>query len=275
MDTVNLLGLSFDNLTVPEAVTRLLERSPASPFVYVVTPNADHIARLSRVRELVPVYEEAWLCLLDSHVIANFARLFGVPAPKVSTGTDVTALLLSSLLIQDVAIIGFNPLHLPALRERCPTTNFILHTPPMNLLKNPVAFAAARDFAVETKARFTLIGLGSPLQELLAQSIAAAPNATGIGLCIGGALEFCSGVAPRAPVWMQRAGLEWFHRLVRNPRRLARRYLIENPPVLFSLAYEGLRSSWLAVSRHRISPAPVRPEKRARWPEISRLPDDP
>jgi hypothetical protein len=74
---------------------------------------------------------------------------------------------------------------------------------------------------------------------------------------------------------MQRAGLEWFHRLVRNPRRLARRYLIENPPVLFSLAYEGLRSSWLAVSRHRISPAPVRPKKRARWPEISRLPDDP
>ena len=184
----------------------------------------------------------------------NVARLFRVPAPQVSTGTDVTALLLSSLLVQDVAIIGFNSMHLPALQDRCPSANFILHTPPMNLLQNPVAFAAARDFAIKTKARFTLIGLGSPLQELLAQAIAAQPDATGVGLCIGAALEFCAGVKPRAPVWMQRAGLEWFHRLVRNPHRLARRYFIDSPPVLFSLAYQGLRSSWLrAISRPQVS----------------------
>jgi UDP-N-acetyl-D-mannosaminuronic acid transferase (WecB/TagA/CpsF family) len=239
MDTVDLLELSFNNLSVAEAVTRLLERNPALPFAYVVTPNADHIARLRRFKALVPVYQGAWLCLLDSHVIANVAALFGIPAPHVSTGTDVTALLLSSLLSQDVAIIGFNEIYLAALQERCPATNFILHTPPMNLLQNPEAFAAARDFAVKTNARFTLIGLGSPLQELLAQAIAAHPNSTGIGLCIGAALEFCAGVKPRAPAWMQRAGLEWLHRLVRDPRRLSRRYLIDNPPVLLSLIREA------------------------------------
>jgi N-acetylglucosaminyldiphosphoundecaprenol N-acetyl-beta-D-mannosaminyltransferase len=254
MDTVNLLELSFNNLSVPEAVTRLLGRNPGLPFAYVVTPNADHIARLRRFRELIPVYQGAWLCLLDSHVIANVAGLCGVPAPQVSTGTDVTALLLSSLLSQDVAIIGFNPTYLPALQDRCPGTNFILHTPPMNLLKNPEAFAAARDFAVETKARFTLIGLGSPLQELLAQAIAVHPNSTGIGLCIGAALEFCAGVKPRAPAWMQRAGLEWFHRLVRDPRRLSRRYLIDNPPVLLSLVQEAFRlSGTQTVSRSQLS----------------------
>jgi N-acetylglucosaminyldiphosphoundecaprenol N-acetyl-beta-D-mannosaminyltransferase len=244
MDTVNLLGLSFNNLGVPEAVTMLLERNPAAPFAYVVTPNADHIARLARSPELIPLYRGAWLCLLDSNVISNMARLFRVPAPQVCTGADLTAVLLSSSLAQQVAIIGFSQAHLAALRERCPAANFILHTPPMNLAANPVAFAAARDFAITAKAQFTLIGLGSPLQELLAQAIAAQPNATGIGLCIGAALEFCAGVKPRAPVWMQHAGLEWFHRLVRNPRRLARRYLIDNPPVLFSLAYEGIRSPW-------------------------------
>lgn len=241
MDTINLLELSFNDLSVPEVVTRLLERNPALSFAYVVTPNADHIARLRRFRELFPVYHGAWLCLLDSHVIANIANLFGVSTPQVSTGTDVTALLLSSLLSQDVAIIGFNPTYLPALQERCPATNFILHTPPMNLLKNPEAFAAARDFAVKTNARFTLIGLGSPLQELLAQAIAAHPDSTGIGLCIGAALEFCAGVKPRAPAWMQRAGLEWFHRLVRDPRRLSRRYLIDNPPVLLALVRESFK----------------------------------
>ncbi len=256
MDTVNLLGLCFNNLNAPETVSMLLERNPAAPFAYVVTPNADHIARLARLPELLPVYKGAWLCLLDSQVISRAARLFRLPVPRVSSGADVTAVLLSSLLIQNVAIIGFSQAHLAKLRQRCPSANFLLHTPPMNLAANPEAFAAARDFAVKAKANFTLIGLGSPLQEMLAQAIAAQPNATGIGLCIGAALEFCAGVKPRAPVWMQHAGLEWFHRLVREPRRLARRYLIDNPPVLFSLAYAGLKTPWLEiVARTRAAPA--------------------
>lgn len=259
MVTVDLLGLSFDDLNVPETVTRLLDRSPSAPFAYVVTPNADHLARLRRLPALVPIYQGAWLRLLDSHLIFNLARLCRLTAPRVATGTDVTALLLSSLLTQDIAIIGFSAKHLPALQERCPNANFILHTPPMNLLQNPQAFAEARDFAVRAKARFTLIGLGSPLQEVLAQAIAAHPDATGIGLCIGAALEFCAGVKPRAPVWMQRAGLEWFHRLIRNPRRLSRRYLIDDPPVLFSLIGESFRTPWSeAVPGSRLGQRPNR-----------------
>ncbi len=251
MVTVNLLGLSYNNINVHETVSRLLERSPGAPFAYVVTPNADHIARLRKKPGLVWLYEAAWLRLLDSHVIFNFSRLLGVATPQVATGTDVTALLLASLLAQDVAIIGFSAAHLQALRMRCPNANFILHTPPMNLLQNPSAFAAARDFAVQTKARFTLIGLGSPLQEMLAQAIAAQPDATGVGLCIGAALEFCAGVKPRAPIWMQRAGLEWFHRFSRNPWRLSRRYLIDDPPVLLSLLGESFKPYWPDIAPHR------------------------
>ena len=244
MVSVNLLGLHFDNLNVPETVERLLGRDPASPFTYVVTPNADHIARLRKIPALRPIYEAAWLCLLDSRVIFNLARFLGVPAPQVATGTDVTALLISSLVQQDVAIIGFSAAHLAALQERCPNANFILHTPPMNLLRNPAAFAEARDFAVQTNARFTLLSVGSPLQEMLAEAIAAQPDATGIGLCIGAGLEFCAGVKARAPLWMQRAGLEWLHRVAHNPWRMARRYLVDDPPVLLSLIGESLKSYW-------------------------------
>lgn len=244
MVSVNLLGLNFDDLNVPETVTRLLDRNPSAPFAYVVTPNADHLARLRRSPALVPIYEAAWLRLLDSHLLFNLARFCRVPAPQVATGTDVTALLLSSLLSQDVAIIGFSTEHLPALQERCPNARFILHTPPMNLLQDPIAFREARDFAVRTNAQFTLIGLGSPLQELLAQAIATDPGARGTGLCIGAALEFCAGVKPRAPAWMQRAGLEWLHRLARNPGRLYGRYLIQDPPVLFSLLRAAFKSYW-------------------------------
>ncbi len=244
MVTVNLLGLGFADMNVPETVNRLLSRDPEAPFAYVVTPNADHIARLRRLPALEPVYENAWLRLLDSHFLSNLARLWRVPAPRVATGADVTALLLSSLMSQDVAIIGFGPEHLPSLRRLYPNANFILHAPPMNLLHCPEAFLKARDFAVRTNAPFTFIGLGSPLQELLAQAIASHPDAKGIGLCVGSALEFCSGVKPRAPLWMQQAGFEWFHRLVQEPRRLFRRYLIDDPPVLFALLGEAFKNLW-------------------------------
>jgi N-acetylglucosaminyldiphosphoundecaprenol N-acetyl-beta-D-mannosaminyltransferase len=245
MVTVNLLGLCFDDLSVAATVTKLLKCHPGSSFAYVVTPNADHIARLYRVPALAPIYENARLCLLDSHLIANVARLFHLPTPQVATGTDVTALLLSSLVVQTVAVIGLSPAYLPTLQERCPATNFIHHTPPMDLLQNPEVFTAARDFAVKTKVHFTLIALGSPLQELLAQAIAAEPGATGVGLCIGAVLEFCAGVYATRAAMDAAGGLEWLHRRVRSPRRLTRRYLIDSPPVLFALGFEGVRPAWL------------------------------
>jgi hypothetical protein len=128
------------------------------------------------------------------------------------------------------------------------------HAPPQNLLRDDLAFRRARDFAVRANARFTFIALGSPLQELLAYAIALQPGITGIGLCIGASLEYCAGI-PRAPAWMQRSGLEWLHRLARNPGRLAIRYLANDPPVLFALLAEQLRRT-ASRSRPRQSPQP-------------------
>ena len=89
-------------------------------------------------------------------------------------------------------------------------------------------------------ARFIFLAVGSPRQEMLAAAIQATGRATGIGLCIGASLEFIAGAQPRAPAWMQRTGLEWLHRLGRDPRRLARRYLIDSPAILPMLLRERL-----------------------------------
>jgi N-acetylglucosaminyldiphosphoundecaprenol N-acetyl-beta-D-mannosaminyltransferase len=60
-------------------------------------------------------------------------------------------------------------------------------------------------------------------------------------LCIGASLEFIAGAHRRAPHWMQRAGLEWLYRLGSDPRRLARRYLINCPPIVGLLWRERMR----------------------------------
>jgi exopolysaccharide biosynthesis WecB/TagA/CpsF family protein len=238
MDTVNLLGLAFDDLDVDDVVQALLTRSRHARFVYIVTPNADHLARLKRQPRLRMVYDAAWLRLLDSQMLKNVAHGLGLEAPHVATGADISQALLEELDHQDVAVIGLDPAFLPALRGAYPRVNFIHHAPPQNLLHDEIGFRKARDFAVRTAAPFTFIALGSPLQELLAYAIAQQPGSRGIGLCIGAALEFRAGAAARAPAWMRKSGLEWLHRLIANPRRLGRRYLVDDPPVLFDLLAE-------------------------------------
>jgi exopolysaccharide biosynthesis WecB/TagA/CpsF family protein len=110
----------------------------------------------------------------------------------------------------------------------------------MALNDNPVARTAAARFAVDAGARFTLIAVGSPQQELIAAEIRDIDNGRGTGLCIGASIDFLAGREKRAPLWMQRLALEWLYRLLGNPARMWRRYLVEGPRI-FLLAWRFRR----------------------------------
>jgi len=181
------------------------------------------------------------LCLLDSQLIGIVAKALRLPRPRVVTGVALTERLLDRLAGERVAIIGLRRSDLAFLRVRYPEIDFIHHLPPMGLLEDPAAFRRARDFGVNVRARFTFIAVGSPVQELLAYAIVVRRSATGVGLCVGSALEYCAGTRPRPPSWMQRGGLEWLYRLIHSPGRLASRYLIQDPPVLYALAADAVR----------------------------------
>ncbi|OYV42080.1 MAG: hypothetical protein B7Z75_14260 [Acidocella sp. 20-57-95] len=274
---VNLLGHNFNNLNPTKVVDELLARPRHWRFTYIVTPNADHLARLRRQPNLQLVYDAAWLRLLDSKFIGLIARLLRIPTPQVATGTDITAALLARLGPHTIAIIGMSKAAFTALQARYPHLHFVHHQPPQNLLSDQLGFRRARDFAVRTNAHFTFIALGSPLQELLAYAIACQPHAMGVGLCIGIALEFCAGTQPRAPAWMRQAGLEWLHRLILNPRRLARRYLIQDPPIIAELLRQKVHQ-WRhgqpppAAPAAISAPGPYPPPPPA---PLQKTPDDP
>nr|WP_294529461.1 WecB/TagA/CpsF family glycosyltransferase [uncultured Rhodopila sp.] len=234
MRTLSLLGLDFASLDVAGAAALIAGRPADAPFAYVVTPNADHLVRLEGEAGLREVYRQAALCLLDSRVVARLARLFGLPAPPVVTGSDLTAHLLLHHLEpgERIAIIGLSPDCLPALTVRLNLAPPAHYDPPMGFDRDPAAFAAAVAFVRDNPARLVCLAVGSPRQERLAAAIAASGGATGTGLCIGASLEFLAGRRRRAPGWISRIGLEWLFRLVSEPRRLARRYLIDSPRVI-------------------------------------------
>lgn len=92
----------------------------------------------------------------------------------------------------------------------------------------------------EARADLVWVGLGVPKQDLVADRLQALGAAPAI-LCVGAAFDFLSGAKSRAPRWMQRAGLEWMHRLATEPGRLWRRYLIDNARFVAGTAADFVR----------------------------------
>ena len=250
---VRLLGLDFANMDAVEAAAWLAARPASQPFGYVVTPNADHLVRLHRRPDLRSLYVGALLCLLDSRVVGWAAPLFGLRVPCVAPGSDLTALILSRLHPDErITIIGLRADRLNGLMARHRLAPPAHLDPPRNFDCDPDAFQAAVDFVLAHPARFVFLAVGSPRQEMLAAAIAASGRATGVGLCIGASLDFLSGDVRRAPVWMQRAGFEWLHRLAHDPRRLAWRYLLDSPAI-FPLLWQQrtIQRSDRSASRQR------------------------
>ncbi len=224
--TVPLLGLDFAALDLAATLRLLAGRPPEAPFAAVVTPNADHLVRLAAAPALLPLYQGAWLRLLDSRVVARAARAFGLPAPPVVPGSDLTAALFAQVIsaAEPVTILGAEPAVVAAVATRYGLARVAHHNPPMGFDRDPEAIATAIAFLEANPARFTFLAVGSPRQEVVAAALVRRGQARGIGLCIGASLLFLAGQERRAPRLVQRAGLEWAWRLAQDPRRLARRY---------------------------------------------------
>ncbi len=212
----------------------------------VVSVNLDHIHHGRALR--LPDTAARWLQLIDGAPVAVEARrLTGVSWQRLA-GSDliVDVLERASQERWRVAVLGGapdtrGPLH-ERLAQRWPGVRLIGHwTPPRAELDSAEGSAAIAAQMRAAGADLVIVCLGKPRQE---QWIAEHGRDTGAGalLAFGAVVDFLAGRRSRAPHWVSGAGLEWMWRLMLEPKRLARRYLIEGPP-----AYLAVRRS----SAHR------------------------
>ena len=230
---INFLDVQFDRLDFNDVKAWLRSATSETPYAFVVTPNVDHLVRIEREPELRSLYESADLCVCDSRILKLLARLRSIKLPLVP-GSDLCAALFKDVIADGdrIAIIGSDQRCVEQLKTRFPLTDIRHFEPPMGLRSNPDARRMAADFIASSRARFNFIAVGSPQQEMIAKAVRDIGGAGGIGLCIGAGLDFIVGKQQRAPELLQRMGLEWAHRLGTNPRRLWRRYLVEDIRIL-------------------------------------------
>ena len=225
---------TLDNCT-PDALLSMVERYGSARFGYIVTPNADHLVRLSEEADFRTYYSAAELTCLDSRVVARFIQLFkGVRVP-VCTGSDLVASLFRVVIKPDdrIVLIGAPEQQAARLRELFGLRNLAHYNPPMGFANKPDAVETCLRFVeANSPFRYCLLAVGSPRQEMLAYRLRERGTARGLALCIGASIDFLTGGEKRAPKWVQKLNMEWAYRLLQNPRRMAHRYFVRSPRMI-------------------------------------------
>ena len=231
-------------------IAEAAERAGTRPLA-VVSINLDHVhhfgASQLAARSAAPEQtgdELEWLNLIDgAPIAAQVRRVSGIPCPKLS-GSDLIGPVLDDADAQglSVGVIGGMPEVTESLVARFaadwPRLRLAGHWTPNR--EELASDADATRIAAEMREAgvdIVLVCLGKPRQE---KWIAQYGAATGAGalLAFGAVVDFLAGRVSRAPSWISDAGMEWAWRLMLEPKRLARRYLIEGPP-----AYLAVRRS--------------------------------
>lgn len=230
-----LFDIDFHTGDIADIVGLIVDAARSPRTSMLVTPNVHHVVALDRQLppEVVATYRSADLFLCDSKVLGRLGRWSGL-ALTPRTGTDRVADVLAAPGNRDLVIALAGPTLAQAeeLKARYPDWQFRLIETPQRLQPGTEAWSETVAAAAEADWHILLSCLSFPKQELFAADVRSLRRGRGgVILCVGAAVDFLSGSLPRAPDSWQRFGLEWLHRLLSEPRRLWRRYLVDGPKV--------------------------------------------
>lgn len=240
--------MQIDPLNLDQAAHQVLDwsrnESPAG-CRYVVTPNVDHAVMFQRRADLRAAYADASLVLADGAPLIAVSRLLRRGLPERVAGSDLAPRLFdiageSRGKALRVFLLGAGPgvadraaknIHKQWRNVQVCGT----YCPPMGFQDDQVENNLALEAVANASPDVLLIGLGAPKQELWAHRFRSQIRAN-VALCIGATIDFLAGEKRRSPVWMREAGLEWTHRLLSEPGRLAKRYAVDAllfPPLVY------------------------------------------
>ena len=231
---VRIGALDVDPVTLDGALKRIAELVDHGNGGAVFTPNVDHVVKSEKHLAFRQAYSRADLCLADGMPIVWASRLLGTPLPEKVSGSDLV-LPLAQLAADRgwrVYLLGGRPGVAAEAGEKMARELGVrvVGSDAPNIDPDGGSDEAEQTLDRIQTARpdLVLVALGAPKQELWIDR-SGRHIAPAVAIAVGGSLDFFTGRVRRAPPWMSRAGLEWLFRLTQEPRRMWRRYLIEDP----------------------------------------------
>lgn len=253
-----ILGIPFDPITSDETLARLRAALAEGRGGVMVNPNVDVLRQAVADPAVGRLVIDADLVLVDGAPVHWVSRLSRSQAlPERIPGASFIWRICAEAADQGwpVFLLGGNPgvaetaaavfqAEYPALKVAG------TYCPPFGFEQDEAQLRAIEDAVEQARPRIVFTALGFPKQERLMHRLAGRfPDMWFIGE--GAALSFVAGDVARAPEWMQRLGIEWLHRLVTEPRRLFKRYIVHDLPFVARMLVWALRE------RRRTTSIPV------------------
>lgn len=233
MKRVRLLNCAFDPLTFSQTVDTIFTGLQQKKRGWLCTVNVAILMMMRSNHRLQRFVDRASLIVADGQPLVWFGPLFNAPIPERVTGVDLIGELCARAARDGVGVylLGGTQEIVGRVARRLQTAN-----PTLKLTFADGYFVASeapvRAAAIAASgAQILLVGMGVPRQE---QFIEEQWDTLGVGMAIGvgGSFDVLAGVRQRAPLWVQKIGMEWFYRLIQEPRRLFKRYLVTNSQFL-------------------------------------------
>lgn len=238
MARMKFMNTEIDNLTMEEALDAMDGLIKQKKNAYVLTPNVDHLVQIERGGPLRDAYKEADLIVADGKPLIWISKWYGTPIKEKISGSD-----LFPRLCEMAAKKGYTMFFLGAmegiaakaaenLRARFPGLKVTgTYSPPYGFEKDEAELARIRDMIHAAAPDILIVGLGCPKQELFIYHHRKELGVP-LSLGLGASLDFEAGNIKRAPAWMANHGLEWLFRITQDPKRLAKRYLVDDRKII-------------------------------------------
>ncbi len=230
---MQFLNTEIDNLTMDEALATIDRLILQDKNAYVVTPNVDHIVQLEKGGEFRQAYEQADLILTDGKPLIWASKIYGTPIKEKISGSDLFPRLCALAAEKGYKMFFFGAGEGIAakaaenLTARYPGLQVVgTCSPPFGFEQDKEQMAKIIQMIKEAAPHILIVGLGAPKQE---KFIFRNREQLGVPLSLGlgASLDFEAGNIKRAPKWMSDHGFEWLYRMVKEPKRLAKRYIAD------------------------------------------------
>ena len=230
MNKVKLLNISIDNISQAE----FFEKCKSG---VVFTPNVDHLMKLQSDPEFVNTYKDATYKLCDSKILFFISRFLGTPIKEKISGSDLfPAFYQYHKNNEDIKIfllgarVGVALKAQEKINAQVGRTMIVgAHSPSFGFEKNEEECAKIIELINQSGATVLAVGVGAPKQENFISKYKDQFTNIKIFLAIGATIDFEAGNIKRAPKWISEIGMEWLYRLLAEPKRLWKRYLMHGP----------------------------------------------
>ena len=238
MFRMKFMNTEIDNLTMQETLQAIEQLIHENKSAYVVTPNVDHIVQLENDKELQDAYANASLILTDGKPLLWIAKWYGTPIKEKLSGSD-----LFPILCEMAAKKGYKMFFLGAaegvaakaaenLMNKFKGLQVVgTYSPPYGFEKNKEQLEKIKTMIKAFKPDILIVGLGCPKQEKFMYHHCKELGVS-ISFGLGASFDFEAGNVKRAPKWMANHGLEWLFRITQDPKRMAKRYLVDDRKIL-------------------------------------------